>query len=250
MNSLIKLGMDNTLWHFGDSFGCWQSGRTHIGHTTKGYSNYVAEHFKLNHQHRAEESLSNAQIISRIIKEIPNFKGGDFILINWSFFDRFPVMTEPHGRGRIISLNSLITKEVEGVLDESYSKEYLDYNILDRTNFQKEEWNLLFWLFLKPTIQTLNKLGCKVFVTFNNTVFGDKVIDVRQVALNGCDISAENEHYKLEMIILTEDYIRDLHNNQWYSDDENCVHYKSGIQKELGDWWIERIEYRLPKKIL
>ena len=67
--------MKNTLFHFGDSFGCWENGhRDGDKHTTKGFSNYVAEYFNLNHEHRAEESLSNAQIISRIITEIPNFK--------------------------------------------------------------------------------------------------------------------------------------------------------------------------------
>ena len=122
--------MKNTLFHFGDSFGCWESGHVNGSkHITKGYSNYVAEHFNLNHEHRAEQSLSNAQIISRIITEIPNFKKGDFVLINWSFFDRFPVMIEPHKEGKIISLNSLITED-DATQAGSYTKEYLDYNIL------------------------------------------------------------------------------------------------------------------------
>lgn len=238
--------MDNTLWHFGDSFGCWESYKIGLKHTTKGYSNYVADHFKLNHQHRAQESLSNAQIISRIITEIPNFKSGDLILINWSFFDRFPVMTEPHKEGRIISLNSLITKEVEGVLDESYSKQYLDYNILHRSNFQKEEWNILFWLFLKPTIQTINRLGCKVFVSFNNNVYGGENKNIEHDVLNECNNSAEFEKYKLEMYIITQNYIGLIHDNDWYSDTDGCVHYKKGIQPKLGDWWIQQINSKKP----
>ena len=241
----------NTLWHFGDSFGCWQNGRISLEHTTKGYSNYVAEYFNLNHQHRAQESLSNAQIISRIIKEIPNFKKGDFVLINWSFFDRVPVMTEPHSSGRIISLNSLITHEVEGQQNSKlYSEEYLEYNILHRSNFQKEEWNILFWLFLKPTIQTINKLGCKVFVSFNDSIYGGEKKNIIYDVLNGCDITAETHEYKLEMNILTENYIGDIHDNDWYSDTEGCVHYKADIQEELGNWWIKKVTNKLEKNLI
>ena len=238
--------MKNTLFHFGDSFGCWENGhRDGNKHTTKGYSNYVAEHFNLNHEHRAEESLSNAQIISRIITEIPNFKKGDFVLINWSFFDRFPVMTEPHKEGKIISLNSLITEE-DAVQVGSYTKEYLDYNILHRTDVQKEEWNLLFWLFLKPSINTISRLGCNIFVSFNNSSYPNLNFKNNiQYLLNGCNISTNNPNYKLLMNILTEDYIRDLKHNKWNSDDDGCAHYKKGIQKELGTWWIDKINETL-----
>ena len=239
----------NTLWHFGDSFGCWQNNKVHLKHTTKGYSNYIAKHFNLNHQHRAQESLSNAQIISRIITEIPNFKKGDFVLINWSFFDRFPVMTEPHNAGRIISLNSFLTKEVDGVADESYTKEYLEYNILHRGDFQQEEWNILFWLFLLPTIRTINQLGFKVFASFNNNVYGGENRAIQEIALNGCDELAQTPKYNLPMKILTENYIKVLHDNNWYGDGNGCVHYKKGIQKELSKWWIKQIE-KSKKKLI
>ena len=238
--------MKNTLFHFGDSFGCWEKDhRDGDKHTSKGFSNYVAEYFNLNHEHRAEQSLSNAQIISRIITEIPNFKKGDFVLINWSFFDRFPVMTEPHEDGRIISLNSLIT-ENDAVQLGSYSKEYLDYNILHRTDVQKEEWNLLFWLFLKPTINTVSKLGCNIFVSFNNSSYPNiNSEDNIRYLLNGCNISTNRPNYKLLMKILTENYIKVIHDNNWYGDGDEFVHYKKGIQKELGDWWIDKINETL-----
>jgi|13_taG_2_1085334.scaffolds.fasta_scaffold113892_2 hypothetical protein len=225
----------NTLHHYGDSFGTWFNPDRPNESATVGFSEIIAEHLNLNHRHRAEGGLSNYIIVSRIVEDMFKFQYGDILLINFSFFHRFPIMLRPFENGDITSLSHSIASRGGNNL-EKLPEEYLKYNLLHRTNFQEEEWNLLFHSFIKPIFKSLKERGIMIVVSFNNPIISDK-----------------NENYPMRrflhqepfsesslMNVFTMDYIRLLNLRKLLKDGED-VHYKFGKQSVIAQLWIDYI---------
>ena len=75
----------NTLWHFGDSFGCWGNPEQPDREAQIGFSQYIAQHYNVNFEHLAQQGASNDEITKRIISSMSKFRENDIILINWRF---------------------------------------------------------------------------------------------------------------------------------------------------------------------
>jgi hypothetical protein len=228
--------MKNTLHHYGDSFGTWFNPDRPNESAKIGFSEIIAKEFNLKHRHRAEGGLSNYIIVSRIVEDMFKFKDGDMILINFSFFHRFPIMLRPFDKGHIISLShSIASRGVNNL--QKLPEAYLQYNLLHRTNFQEEEWNLLFHSFIKPIFKSLKEKNIMIVVSFNNSVINDK-----------------NENYSMRrflhqepfsesslMNVFTMDYIRALNLRKFLKEGED-VHYKFGKQENIAKLWIDYIK--------
>jgi len=223
--------MDNTLWHYGDSFGTWYNDAEPERSSKKGFTEYIAEHFNLNFKHRAEGGISNTQILSRIIYDYNKFKPNDFIIINWTFFSRTPIIIKPFHNNNITTI-CFGDNTFKSISNEKLSRDYLNHNIITRSDFQEEEWNLLFWSFLKPTMENLKAIGVKVYISFNNNVLNDKSVDIQRRLTHGIDIGN----------VFTYDYIGLLNLYDFFTKEDEDVHYKFGVQDKVAEHWITFIE--------
>lgn len=78
----------NSFWHFGDSFAY---NDFNLEFTNTQYNNFghiISKKLELDYQFRAVGGYSNDDIFLSILKESNNFKEGDVLFINWSFFSR------------------------------------------------------------------------------------------------------------------------------------------------------------------
>ena len=245
----------NTLWHFGDSFACWGNPHEPNLEAKVGFSKYIANYYKCKFKHFGEQGASNEIILSKIIKNINNFKSGDIIIINWSFFTRFTysdVYNQPQSFNFLqneINTNSfsdsfeLLKKNYSSL--ELVSSEYLEYLIMHKSNFVYSE-NIVLWkTIINPILINLQNKKCKIINCFNDnftdtpftkTFNPNSVVDIEHKFLdkNLCKINWRQPHQT------GGEYIHFLHENGFYGEGED-VHYKFGIQKELANEWIGRI---------
>jgi len=232
----------NTLHHYGDSFGTWFNPTRPNESAKIGFSEIIAKEFNLNHIHRAEGGLSNYMIVSRIVEDIFKFKHGDMLLINFSFFHRFPIMLRPFTIGDTTSLSHTIAFR-GGNSIENLPDDYLEYNLLHRTNFQEEEWNLLFHSFIKPIFKSLKERGIMIVVSFNNSVLNDEDEPNPMIRfLHGEGLSNDSL-----MNVFSMDYIRILNLRKLLKENED-IHYRFGKQEVIAKLWIDYI--RTIKKIV
>ena len=239
----------NTLHHYGDSFGTWFNPERPNECAKVGFSEIIAEHYKLNHRHRAQGGISNHIIVSRIVEDMFKFKNGDMILINFSFFHRFPIILRPFNKGDITSLSHSIASR-GGNNIQKLPEPYLQYNLIHRTNFQEEEWNLLFHSFIKPVFKSLRELGVNIVVSFNNPILNNES-ERRPIErflhgnlLESNDMTRFNIETPL-MNVFTTDYIRFLNLRKLLKDGED-VHYKFGKQSFIAQLWVDYIQ-NIPK---
>ena len=262
--------MDNTLWHFGDSFGCWGNPQQPEKSAKKGFSKYIAEYYNLHYKHHAVEGSSNDEITKNIISNIGKFKKNDTILINWSFFTRY-CFTNIYGTVKNINhvLNNLEVSNGKYTVTpdnldykkfEFDSKEYYDYVLFQKSSFVIEE-SIVHWKqFINPILLYIqNDLKCNVISTFNDLVLEAAYIDKSQPSKYVASWEHIEDVSKIMILdnslkeIIWDDkdtkYVRFLQDNDYYKDGED-VHYKFGVQESLSKEWIVRLEtqFKLSEK--
>lgn len=240
--------MNNTLYHFGDSFGTWGNKDYPELEAKKGFSEYIADYYNLNFEHYAHAGYSNQQIISSIIKNYNKFKNGDFILINWSFLHRCVYLNKHNG---VHTTSDLIHGFDPNNLNLNYmvnrfkldNVDYLKYLLFQKSEFTKQEAILLFKMIINPLLKNLIDVGCNVINTFNDNSLG-----FNQGTLNISSNLLEDSIKKINWG--DEDggeYIWFI-NKMGYRNDSEDQHYKFGIQEELANHWIDKINKQILKK--
>ena len=242
----------NTLWHFGDSFACWGNREQSDKEAKIGFSEYIAKHYNFNFNHFGEQGASNELILNKIIKNLNNFKSNDIILINWSFFTRFTYSDKYENPQSLNLLQHKMNNTSLKLLKKNYSNlelissEYLEYLIMHKTNFAFSE-NIVLWkTIINPILINLQNKKCKIVNCFN-----DNIMDVSFPNSTNTNPTSDIEGtilhkslYKIDWRKPHEnggEYIHFLHENGFYGEGED-VHYKFGIQKELANEWIARID--------
>jgi len=231
--------MDNTLWHFGDSFGCW-------GNAPKGFSEYLSEYYGLNFEHYSIEGNSNQQILTSVIDNLSKIKKGDFLLFNWSFFERIVYLNQYMD---IKNTNNILTspdfKGTNETLTEGevnpYSPHYFNFVINQKTDFAFFETILLFKSYVLPLFKYFKEVGisyCSCFIsnTLLKSPTGNNEFDVERIF----GTSINKVHWSNSEDCQNE-YLGFLNRNNLFKDGED-VHYKFGIQKELANEWLKRID--------
>jgi len=248
---------DNSLWHFGDSFGCWNGNTNDIRSAKKGYSEYIADYYTLHLKHCAVGGYSNQQILNSILVNYNNIKKNDLVLINWSFFNRFTYLNKfnnPKSFNNILHNFNLNNYKIDEILENAKidNLKYLEYLLFNKSEFVTEETIIEWKLIINPILTNLIDIGCIVVNSFNNAFFISPQIFPNKNPSFYSQANIKNDlltppNTKIQWEIGGE-YIHFLHENNFYGDGED-VHYKFGVQEELSKEWIKRIDSQILTKL-
>lgn len=245
----------NTLWHFGDSFGCWGNPENTELEAKIGFSKYIADNYNLIHKHKAVEGISNDEITNIILSYLSKFKKNDVIIINWSFLTRYSYLNKYNTPKNI---NTLLCKFHQKELDytsnvnhdyyEFTSKEYLDFVLFEKSKFVLYESILQWKLFInKILLYIQDTIGCHIFNSFiDNVILDTNLVPVGNQSDHPFYQGQEADYvdildkslYNIKWSNDGGEYLHWLHQNDFYKDGED-VHYKFGVQKRLADAWID-----------
>jgi len=101
--------MKNTFWHFGDSFAF-------SGNNPESFGLLLSRKFNMSYEFHAVSGSANQMIFSNILKNDSNYKPGDIIFINWSFFHRGCYVGDNHD---IKSTNEFFNENVNEITKSS-----------------------------------------------------------------------------------------------------------------------------------
>lgn len=246
----------NTLWHFGDSFGCWKR-HNNDRSAKKGYSEYIANEYNLIFSHHAVEGECSEQTFNRILKQFSKFKSGDFIIINWSFFNRISFLNKEFQNR---TTNTFVTYPgfngpdtiFEFPHEQPYSKDYCKYVLESKLNFSTIESMGMFINLIFPFLISLKEMGCTIINSFNSDIVDISSIEPSEFFIPNTD------KVNLEKLVPDElpfinwgydnQYLGFLENNNFSKEDED-VHYRYGIQNELANHWISKINSQILTKL-
>lgn len=224
----------NNLWHFGDSWG--------LSGDEKNFSNYLSEELGLNWCHRCIGGSSNQKIISAILKETNNFKNGDVILINWSYFVRPTLLFEDR-------VESSVPFEEENTCEFMNEKEYMLYKMEKIESYRKnnyEFFSLLSYDIIKPFLDTLNEKNIKIFHLF--------IDDIKHnFKLNDIMVSVSFEKFKWPGVNIDFKgtcYGQFLNENKLVAFPDEATHYPHNKQHLLFTSIYEEMKPHLIKKFI
>jgi hypothetical protein len=250
----------NTLWHFGDSYGVWIGDTNDPRCAKKGYSEYIADYYNLDLKHFAVSGNSNEIILNSLILQYNNFTEGDFIIINWSFFTRFTYLDDML---RCRSFNDISYNfdmenyDINEVVKKSQvgSKEYLDYLIFHRSEFMREETIVQWNMIINPLLANLVNSGCHVVNSFNDTfMFDTQIFPTRfdNITIPIDSYIVKHPNIKLNWNDSSSnfvgEYVHFIKANGYERDGEDG-HYKFGVQEQLSNEWIKRINSQILTKL-
>ena len=251
----------NTLYHFGDSFACWGNPTQPSLEAKIGFSEYIANYYKCKFKHFGQQGASNEIILSKIIKNINNFKSGDIIIINWSFFTRFTysdMYDKPKSFNTLqsnISENVSFSKSLSRMMSgykqlEISSPEYLEYLFMYKSNFTYHE-NIVLWkTIINPILLNLQDIGCKVINCFNDNMLSDTRVSQSSISDSESHLVVDIDTQLLDRKLCKinwrrpgqngGEYIHFLNEYNFYGEGQD-IHYRFGTQEELANEWISRI---------
>ena len=217
----------NKFYHYGDSFAdCDKSEEI--------FSKKIAKEFGLSYVNKSGAGKSNEYLLSYLLSDIPKFKKGDKLLINFTFFTRGGFISDDE---EFLSTNIIYDDQNKKKSNEH--EKFPMYNIeLDRTNnlldfllnYNWDYYVRLFKFLFLPTIKIIKEIGVDV-----------RYFYVRQYPLNnGSELKPFKNFLpnKYEITFGNDDYITFLRRNRWKN--EESIHYTWGIQDKLADVFIDK----------
>lgn len=256
--------MNNKLWHFGDSFATWYNSEEPERSSKKGFSEYIADNYNLSFRHYGKGGYSNQEIYKKILENFYKFNRGDFLLINWSFFERLSYLNSDLNLQSSTILNN-ISSDFNFTHNEHkpYNVDYFKYFILNQSEFSVIESIKLFRHSIVPLLESLEKWGIVVInsfnsynVSYNNNLINDTISVVEYIKSRGfvnidsiLDGRIKYINWNDSNNIHKGDYLSFIMDSDFYGEGQD-VHYKFGIQEELANNWIKKINQQILKNIL
>lgn len=203
----------NTLYHFGDSYG------TVGAEPSKHFVQLISETLNYNYKHESVGGSSNDQIFNKFLKFIYEFKSGDMIFFNFSFFVRGSYYDKEEKK--IMSTNYIVNDIDKKITSEGIvGKEYL-YGILNYQLDCVEDYNRKVFDRFDTIFKLLSEMNISIYYIFiENSEWSDELLNY------GTNIKFENGFYNW------------LH-RMGYHNHEEC-HYTKGIQGNIRDYIIEK----------
>jgi hypothetical protein len=211
----------NTLYHFGDSF-------TIALGSDGSFGKIIADYYELEYFHLGNGGDSNDQILEKIMKEQYPIKKGDVVLINFSFLSRFLTVDE---NGNLVSSARYFDDSNKGFTGDQ--REYFnnDDTVLDYFLNNNYEYNIRLFSLINTFLSILVERGITVYsvmIRKEDLYKGKKIYKIEDY-----DLKLFNE------LIFEPTYFDWLVNKGWKNEEEG--HYTKGIQEELAQEYIKRI---------
>lgn len=220
----------NKLWHFGDSWSKCSSEENIFSH-------YIAKYYEIELKHFGQGGTGNFEIFYNIIKNDTEYKLGDLILINWSYFSR-PTLTEIDGG--LIGVDNLFKlfpeKTIKSKIDEN-AKNFLmdwvnDWNFIDQYK--------LFRYIIFPYIRGLEKRGIKIKMVFLEQHFPINTFKSLYYNKIGIQDKIITDIFSKWVLHFHPFYLSYIDKLGWAKQESG--HYTFGIQEQLAEKYIKRIE--------
>jgi len=218
----------NTLYHFGDSFSIA------IGYDMS-FGKKIADNYELRYVHLGVGGDSNDQILQKIMKEQYQIKRGDVILINFSFLSRFLTVDE---NGTLISSARYFDDSQKWFTEDQLEYFNYDVTVLDYFLNNNYEYNIRLFSLINTFLSILVERGVTIYsvmIRKENLFKGKKIYKIEDY-----DLKLFNE------LIFEPTYFDWLVNRGWKNEEEG--HYTKGIQEELAQEYIKRIDQFKIKK--
>jgi hypothetical protein len=220
----------NTLYHFGDSFT--------IGLGSDGsFGKIIANHYELGYLHLGVGGDSNDQIIEKIMKEQHQIKRGDVVLINFSFLSRFLTVDE---NGTLISSARYFDDSNRGFTGNQLEYFNHDDTVLDYFLNNNYEYNIRLFSLINTFLSILVERKITIYsvmIRKEDLYKGKKIYKIEDY-----DLKLFNE------LIFEPNYFEWLVNKGWKNEEEG--HYTKGVQEELAQEYIKRINQFKIRKII
>jgi hypothetical protein len=223
--------MNNTLYHFGDSFGKAENYANSFGIK-------IANHYGLKYLDFSDGGLSNDQILQKMLNNLDLFKRADVILINFSYLSRFFTLNpnlELTSTAKYFDDNS-------GRGTDHYESFYQNREtLLDYFLNYNYEYNIKLFTTINSLLNGLKKRGVEVYSVLlkKDSLF----MDGKEIKSNEYSFNLPNE------VKFNPTYYEWLVDRGWKNEEEG--HYTKGIQDELASEYIKRIDIiRNNKKLI
>lgn len=214
--------MKNTLYHFGDSFGKAEN-------FSNSFGIKIANHYGLKYLDLSDGGLSNDQILQKILTNLHIFKGGDVVLINFSYLTRFLTLDPNLNLTSTAKFFDDNSKQSTDLMDSFYDGREIMMDYFLNFNY---EYNIKLFKTINCLLNSLEKMGVRVLSVLlkkDSLFMGD-----HKIQPNEYDLELVNE-LKFEPT-----YYDWLVNRGWKNEEEG--HYTKGIQDELCLEYIKRID--------
>jgi hypothetical protein len=201
----------NKLYHFGDSYG----GTPKYG---KHYVELLSDKLNLTYKQYCIGGSSNELILTRFLKQIYNFKDGDVLFFNFSFFVRGTYYDK--NRNEILSSNYFVNDTLRNYRERDlvgleYVMSVFDYHVNNLEDYNRKVFDKFDTIF-----ELLVKKNIKIYYLFiENSEFSD-------------DLLKHGTNIKFSV-----GFCKWLH-NMGYHKEEDC-HYTRGVQDNIYDHIVD-----------
>jgi hypothetical protein len=211
-----------TLYHFGDSYST-------CALNVKHYVEILSDKLKYDYLHYGVGGSSNENIFIQFLKHIYNFKDGDILFFNFSFFVRGTYYDKD--KKEILSSNFFVNDslrnyrkiDLEGL---EYVMGVFDYHVNHMEDYNRKVFNRFDTIF-----DLLVKRNISIYYIFNeNCEFSDDLLK------NGFNIK------------FPDGYTNWLHQMDYHGEQE--CHYTKGVQPEIYQHIIQNYPEILNKTLI
>jgi hypothetical protein len=251
----------NTFWHFGDSFSFNDFNLESEWRQENNFGHIISKKFGMDYVFRSLTGISNQQIFHYILKETNNFKKGDFVFINWSFFSRGTYVDLYHDKFNIIEDKQWdldikhteydLMKSTNHWFDENHGEFNDDghhfINFIQNHKFIMDyflKYNFDFNLKLFNTIsiyfKTLQDKGIKIFNLF--------IRDNEKLYYNKLELNINFNNTLGHILEFNPSYFDWLEQNEYKGEEEG--HYTKGIQPILAAEILKRMETKMVEGLI
>jgi hypothetical protein len=245
----------NTFWHFGDSFSFNNFDLENEQIQIENFGHLLSKKLKMKYEFRGMTGWSNYMIFNKIILNSFNFKSGDVVFINWSFFSRNSYLDLEQNNSDINKLSLVDNHKIIKSTNHWFDKNHGQYDT-DLIDYKKFVENNLFML--KYTTEYNLDFNVKLFSTVSNFFSNliKKGISVYNLFIRDSDLlNYGNSKFKINfedsignLIKFEPSYFEWLESNNFKGGKEG--HYSKGIQEKICDEIYKRMEIEKIKSII
>lgn len=247
----------NNFWHFGDSFSFNNFDLESDTHWCQkdNFGHIISKKLGFDYKFSSIGGISNYQIFNQILQESNNFKKGDIIFVNWSFFTRGNYVdvfspsldiTKTKQWESNLSENKILIKSTNYWFNENcnqFMENHLQFNdfitnhkfIMDYFLSYNFDYNTKLFNTVQIYFKTLKDEGVKIFNLF--------IRDNEKLFYGNLEFQINFEDDLGNILKFEPSYFEWLIENEYKGEEEG--HYTKGIQSILAGEILKRMETQI-----